>query len=158
MPRQLTPEAAQAILARETGEAFLAYLVISGEGLETMRLINNTEPVTRGGLEYTPFSFAGDPPDDTGQRSPTVELRIDNVDKEITRLIRDYTGIPECEIGWIMASQPDNVVHGPFAFSILSAQYDEMVISVNLGYEEDFLNQAIPAQTYSPSNSAGLFV
>lgn len=157
MPRELTPEAARAILTQETDEVFLACLVISGDGLETMRLVNNTEAITRGGHEYTPFSFADDPPDDVDEASPTVTLRLDNVDREVMRLIREYQGVPECTIDWVMASQPDTIVHGPYAFSVLSCEYDEMVISVNLGYEEDFLNQAIPGQTYSPPNSPGLF-
>jgi hypothetical protein len=31
-------------------------------------------------------------------------------------------------------------------------------LAVQIGYQEDFLNQGVPAQTYTPSNSPGLFV
>lgn len=156
--RQLSPVAARATLARETAEVFLPCLVISGPGLETVRLVHNLTPIVRGGRTFQPYSFDAVPPEDTETASPTLELRIDNVDREVTRLIRDYAGVPSCVIDWVLASDPDNVVYGPFSFAVLSAEYDELVISVNLGYEEDFLNQSVPAQSYNPINSAGLFV
>lgn len=152
----LTPKAARAILARETDEVFLACLTITAG--ETMRLVNNSEPIQRARGLYLPYAFDAKQPEDTESANPSVTVTIDNVDREVTRLIREYNGIPTCDIEWIIASEPDEVQCGPFSFSVLEARYDAMVISINLGYEEDFLNQAVPAQTYSPTNSPGLFV
>ena len=55
------------------------------------------------------------------------------------------------------AQTPDVVERGPFAFSVLGSELDVMTIRLSLGYEEDFLNQAVPAQSYTPSNSSGLW-
>src|SRR5690606_25206776 len=158
MPRTLTPEAAQAILARETGEAFLALLQISGPGLTTMRVVNNVEAITRNGQVYQPWAFDGAPPEDSAQQSPTVTLRVDNIDRTVTDLLRSYNGVPVCELVWVMASQPNQAVYGPFEFVVQSATANELTIDLQLGYEEDILNQAFPGQTFSPTNSPGIFV
>ena len=158
MPRPLTPEAAKAILARETSEAFLALMRITGPGLETLRVVNNVEAITRNGEVYVPWAFEGQPPEDSGQQSPTVTLRVDNIDRSVTALLRSYNGVPKCELVWVMASQPDQAVYGPFDFVIQSASANELTIDLQLGYEEDILNQAFPGTTYNPTNSPGIYV
>ena len=156
--RTLTAEAAQAILARETSEAFLALMQISGPGLTTMRVVNNVEAITRNGQVYQPWAFDGQPPEDSSQKSPTVTLRVDNIDRTVTDLLRSYTSVPTCELVWVMASQPNQAVYGPFNFVIQSATANEMTIDLQLGYEEDILNQAFPGSTYNPTTSAGIYV
>lgn len=156
--RPLTPEAAQAILARETSEAFLALMQISGPGLTTMRVANNVEAITRNGQVYQPWAFDGAPPEDSAKQSPTVTLRVDNIDRTVTDLLRSYNGVPKCELVWVMASQPNQAVYGPFEFVVQSATANELTIDLQLGYEEDILNQAFPGRTFSPTNSPGIFV
>lgn len=156
--RPLTPEAAQAILARETSEAFLALMQISGPGLTTMRVVNNVEAITRNGQVYQPWAFDGTPPEDSAQQSPSVTLRVDNIDRAVTELLRSYTGLPRCELVWVMASQPNQAVYGPFEFVVQSATANELTIDLQLGYEEDILNQAFPGTTYNPTTSSGMYV
>lgn len=158
MSRVLSSAAARAILARETDEVFLVLLEMTHPDLDTVRIVNNTEPVVRGGNTFQPYPFEAVLPEDTDTASPQVQLRIDNCDREVTRKLRELEGVPKCTLRVVLASDPDTDEVGPFAFSILSAEYDVMVISVALGYEEDFLNQAVPAQSYTPTSSPGLFV
>ncbi len=158
MHRELSPEAVKATLARNTPEAFLAVLQITGPGLTPIRAVNNTESITRNGQVFDPGSFDADPPEDSASKDPTVTLVVDAVDPEHTRQLRGYTGVPECEIVWIMASQPDRAVYGPFEFVIRDAKADELVITLELGHEENILNQGFPGQTYSPTNSPNLYV
>lgn len=158
MPRTLSAAAAAAILARETGEVFLACLTISGDGLETVRIVNNTEQVIRSAGTHRPYPFEPMLPEDSDSPANGVTLAIDNCDREVLRRLRTYSGVPQCTLEIILASSPDTVEVGPFEFSVLSADYDALTITVQLGYEEDFLNQAVPAATYTPSNSPGLFV
>lgn len=156
--RELTPEAAQAILARETSEAFLALMQITGPGLDTIRVVNNLEAITRNGQVYQPWAFDAAPPEDSAQQSPTVTLTVDNIDRTVMDTLRSYNGVPRCELVWVMASQPNQAVYGPFEFVIQSAGANEMTIDLQLGYEEDILNQGFPGQTYSVTNSPGLYV
>lgn len=156
--RPLSPEAARAILARESSEAFLALMQITGPGLDPIRVVNNMESITRNGQVYEPWAFDGSPPEDGPQQSPTVTLRVDNIDRSVMDTLRTYNGVPRCELVWVMASQPNRAVYGPFEFVIQSAGANEMTIDLQLGYEEDILNQGWPGQTYSPTSSPGLYV
>lgn len=159
MARVLSANAAKAILARETEEVFLCLLTLEHPDISpTIRLVNNTEPVVRTEGTYQPYPFEAVLPEDTDSGRPQVTIRIDNIDREVTRTLRELSGVPTCTLRVVLASSPEVTEMGPFEFSVLSAEYDVMLINVTLGYEEDFLNQAIPAQTYTPSNSAGVFV
>ncbi|WP_396616804.1 DUF1833 family protein [Lysobacter soli] len=158
MARVLSPTAARAILARETEEVFLVLLAIEHPDIATVRIVNNTEPVVRSDGTYLPYPFEAVLPEDTDTAAPQVQLRIDNCDREVVRQLRSLSGVPKCTMRVVLASNPNVDEVGPYAFSILTADYDALSISVAIGYEEDFLNQAVPAQTYTPTNSPGLFV
>lgn len=158
MQRTLTATAAQAILARETGEVFLACLTITGAGLDTIRIVNNTQPLVRTEGTYTPYPFEAVLPEDTDAAQPQVQIRVDNVDRAVTRRLRDYEGIPKVTLEIVLASSPNEVEVGPLEFSLQATDVDQFTVAGMLGYEEDFLNQAVPAQSYTPSNSAGIFV
>lgn len=157
MTRILSPTAARAILARETDEVFLACVTVSGTDLPTLRMVNNTEPVVRSGGTWHPYPFEITLPEDSDSANPTVSIKIDNIDRQVTRALKDYAGVPKCTVEVVLASSPNTVEVGPLDFAVLAVDYDALAITGTLGYEEDFLNQAVPAQTYSPSNSPGMF-
>lgn len=156
MPRTLTPTQARAILAQDTAEVFLPCLKI--EAGDTFRIVNNTEPITRADGVYQPYPFEPQFPDDDDESGGNVSIRIDNIDREVSRLISTYQGIPKATLSMVTASEPDSVVLGPCDFSILGADVDQLAVTLGMGHEEDFLNQRVPAQTYNPSNSQGLFI
>ena len=158
MPSPQTQTVAQAILARETGEVFADCLKIEGEGLGPYLFTPNTEALEREGGSYRPMSFHALPPDDTDQVNPTMSVQIDNVDREMVRLVKEYDGIPTTTFETVLASSPDTVVHGPFEFSVRGCEADQLLVTLQCGHEEDFLNQGIPAQHYDPTNSPGLYV
>lgn len=158
MPRTLSTAAAASILAGNTSEVLLLCLTISGDGLDTLRAVNNTEPLVRTGGTWRPYPFDADLPEDSDNVSPTVTLRVENVDRQVIRALRTYEGVPQVTVELVLASDPDTVEIGPLEFSLLSAEWDELVITGQLGYEEDFLNQLVPSQTYTPVNSPGQFV
>lgn len=156
MPRPLTPTQARAILAQETAEVFLPCLKI--EAGETFRIVNNTEAIVRADGEYQPYPFNPQFPDDDDEQGSGVTITVDNIERDVSRMLRDYQGVPKATLELITADEPDSPVLGPCEFSILAADVDVMQVSLTLGHEEDFLNQRVPAQTYNPSNSQGLFL
>lgn len=158
MPRTLSATAAASALAAQTAEVWLACLTISGSGLPTFRIVTDNVPLERSVGTFQPYPFEADLPDDVERTAGTVEIRICNVDREVTRLLKEYEGIPQARLEIVLASQPDTVEIGPFDFSVLSAEADEMTISLKLGHNEDLLNQRVPAQSYNPSNSPGLWI
>jgi hypothetical protein len=158
MPRMLSTAAAAAALARETAEVFVTCLRITGSGLTTLRIANDSVAVVRTAGTYQPCAFEAVLPEDGADWNGTISVRIDNVDRTIGRLIRNYEGIATCRLEVVLASSPNTVELGPFDFSVLSADLDETAVVLTLGYAEGFLDQAVPAQAYTPSNSPGLFV
>ena len=156
MPRPLTPTQARAILAQETAEVFLPCLKI--EAGDTFRIVNNTEAIVRADGEYQPYPFNPQFPDDDDEQGSGVTITVDNIERDVSRMLRDYQGVPKATLELITADEPDSPVLGPCEFSILAADVDVMQVSLTLGHEEDFLNQRVPAQTYNPSNSQGLFL
>lgn len=156
--RILSPAAAASALAPQTDEVWLTCLTFSWPGLAPIRIANDTVPVERKAGTFQPYAFEGELPEDTSEWNGTISLRIDNVDREVSRKIRTYAGTPNCRIEVVLASSPDTVEMGPFEFSVLSADMDETALVLSLGYGEGFLDQGFPAQTYTPSNSPGLFV
>lgn len=158
MPRTLSATAAASALAAQTAEVWLACLTISGSGLPTFRIVTDNVPLERSVGTFQPYPFEADLPDDVERTAGTVDIRICNVDREVTRLLKEYGGIPQARLEIVLASQPDIVEVGPFDFSVLAAEADELTISLKLGHNEDLLNQRVPAQSYNPSNSPGLWI
>lgn len=155
--RTLSPAAAKAILSAETPEVFLACLTITHPSISPIRIVNNTETVVRAAGEFVPYPFQSQLPTDNEEAPGTVAITIDNIDRDIARLIRNLDGIPQATLEVILASSPDVVEVGPFEFSVLAADIDVMTVQLTAGYVEDFLNQGVPAQSYNPSNSRGLW-
>ncbi len=159
MSTQISNRMARAILAEETDEVVVACLTFEHESLVApIRILNDNVKLVRASGEYLPYPFEPVLPDDTEEAGGTATLQICNVDKEITRQIRNLDGIPTVTLEIVLAGQPDHVEMGPFEYDILQADYDLTVLSLSLGHEDDFFNQAVPAQTYTPTNSPGAFL
>lgn len=155
--RTLSPTASRAILAPETPEIFLACLTITHPEIEPIRIVNNTEDIARGGTVFRAYPFEAPLPDDGEDAPASLQITIDNIDREVVRLIRGLQGIPTAVLEVVLASSPDVVEVGPFDFSIIASDIDVMTVVLTAGYLEDFMNQGVPAQAYTPSNSRGLW-
>lgn len=155
MPRILTTNQARAILAQDTAEVFLPCLkLVAGE---TFRIVNNTESVTKSDGIYEPYPFEPSFPNDSDESSGSVSVRISNIDRKVTEMLKSFNGIPSATLELITASQPNNPILGPCVFAVTGAEANITDITLSLGHEEDFLNQQVPAQSYIPSTSQGLF-
>jgi len=87
---------------------------------------------------------------------PTVQLQIDNVDRRIMEGVRALTSAPAVTLEVVLASAPDTVEAGPFAFTLKAADYDALVISGTLAFE-DVLNEPYPQYAFTPGSFPGLF-
>lgn len=155
MPRILTTAQAMAILAQDTAEVFLPCLkIIAGE---EFRIVNNTESIEKYDGTYEPYPFEPSFPNDSDESRNQVSVRISNIDRKVTEMLKSFNGIPSVTLELVTASQPNNPILGPCDFSVVSAEANITEITLNLGHEEDFLNQKVPAQSYIPSTSQGLF-
>lgn len=154
--RTVSPTALQAMLAQETAEVFLVFLQISHSAFGTLRLVHNTQSVTRADGTYDPYPMRILLPDQRSDQIPEVQIIVDNVDRMVLEKIRTLDGIPSVTMDVALASSPDTLEAGPFNFSLLNVTYDALAITGKLGYEDDLLNQPVPSTIYTPTNSPGL--
>ncbi|MEN6538923.1 MAG: DUF1833 family protein [Mizugakiibacter sp.] len=156
MSRQVSQAALQAMLAQHTGEVFLVCVRIAHPDISTIRIVNNTQAITRTDGVYQPYPIRARLPDQRDDQIPQVQLIVDNVDRSVLEAIRTISGVPTVTLEVVLASSPNTIEAGPFEFDLLGATYDALVITGTLGYEDDLLSQPIPALTYTPTNSPGL--
>lgn len=158
--RTVSPAALRAMLAQETGEVFLICLTINHPTFTTpYLLVNDQRPLTRTAGIFESFAFDVALPAEQDDQVPQVTLTIDNLDRKVLQSIRTI-GAPRPSVALevVLASTPNTVEAGPFNFAILSVTYDAMTIQGVLGFEDDLLNTAFPGDTYTPTNSQGLFL
>lgn len=156
--RAVSVNALRAMLAQETGEVFLVCITITHPSIVTQRLVNDAQPLVRTAGTYTPCPMQMTLPAQRSDQIPQVNLVIDNVDRTVLEQIRTVAGIPQVVMEVVLASSPDVVEAGPFDFALMSATYDVMTITGVLGYMDEVLNQKVPADEYTPTNSPGLFL
>lgn len=157
--RQLSQAALQALLAQDTAEVFIPILKITHPDLTApILLAYNTETVHRADGDYLPYPFQINIPESSDNEAPTVNLTVDNTDLSVNDAIRSLVGMPTVEFSVVLASSPDTVEIGPYEMSLQNAQANAQTITGTLGFEQDMFSQSVPAQTYIPTNSPGLFL
>lgn len=157
----MTPKQLQAVLAQETDEVFLMCLTISHPTFAApYLLVTDMKPLVRASGTFEPFAFTLNLPDQSDDALSQVQMVIDNVDNKILLAIRTLpAGVrPSVTMEVVTADEPDALVAGPLDFKMLSIDYDEASITGTIGFEDDILNCAIPGDSYTPTNSPGLFL
>jgi len=157
VPRALSATAKQAIHAQETGEVFLMLLTIAHASLTpSLRFANNTVDVTSRGNTYLGWPFQVVLPQEFDDQLPVVQIQIDNIDRRIMEGVRLLTSPPAVTLEVVLASAPDTVEAGPFAFTFKGCDYDSLVVSGTLLFE-DVLNEPYPRYAFTPGLFPGLF-
>lgn len=157
MSRTLSTAAVRAVISRETDQVFLALVKLEHPSISTVRIVANSEQVVRADGTYLPFPFEFVLPDDMEAEIPRASIKFDNVSREILAAIRELEGKPKCTFMLVLADSPDTVEYGPAEFELSAAGWDVLSVTASLAYQEEIWNQQVPGQTYTPSNSPGLF-
>lgn len=157
LSRTLSQAARQAINAQETEQVFLLLLTIDHDDLaEPIRVVNNTQDITSRGDPYVAYPFEIALPGEDPESVARVTLRIDNVDRQIVQSLRQVQAPLAVALEVVLASSPDTVEAGPFNMTLVAAEYDALVVTGELAFE-DVLNEPFPGHSYIPSEYPGLF-
>jgi hypothetical protein len=155
--RTLSAPALAALNAPQTDKVFLALLTITHANLaQPVRVVNDMVNVTSRGNEYIGLPFQIDLPSEVEEELPRVRLTIDNVDRLLVEAVRTLTSPPTITLEVILASSPDTVEAGPLPFALRNAEYDSLVVTGELAFE-DVLNEGFPAHSFTPNLFAGIF-
>lgn len=155
--RHLSGPAMSAVMARETDKVFVPLMKIEHPSIATLRICADTAPLVRLDGTYQPFPFEFVLPQDDDADLPRAAVKVDNVDREIVKTLSALTGRPKITFMLVVADTPEVVEYGPVEFLMGQASWDRLMVTSTLAYQEDLWMQAVPGQTYNPSNSPGLF-
>ena len=158
--RNVSARAMRAMMAQETDEVFLFCITITHSSFAApYYLVNDQVQLVRAAATFVPCAFSISLPNEQEDQLPQLQWSIDNIDRSILQSIRAIpSGKPTVKMEVVLASTPDVVEAGPFVFSGLSVDYDSGTINGTIGFEDDVLNNAYPGDSYTPTNSPGLFI
>lgn len=164
MPNEnLSPNAKKAMTAPETAEVLLNLLTISYNGNAILRVVDDNKEIVSHGKTFNPCSFGVLLPDQTSDGNKTCRLQIDNTDISIYREIKAAAirSLNEkkkitCDVGVIMASEPDNFIQGPLTFALRNINATVQSVTGEL-YDLYMHDRKFTALTYNPEDFPGMF-
>jgi len=146
----------EAAYAQETDDVFLVLLTITHDDITPIRVVNNNENITSDSNLFVAYPFEITLPDSTGDGTPSAQLIIDNVSREIAESIRNITTAPKVSISVIRAADPDTIEITFAPFTLRNVKWDMMKISGDLSME-DIAHEPFPIGQFSPAQFQGLF-
>lgn len=146
-----------AIYARETDEVELKLLTIDHPDMVTpIRVVADQVDVVSRGDTYTAFPFALAAPPQREGELPQSELIIDNVSRLLTETVRSITTPATMTLEVVLASDPDTLIAGPWAFEMRQTRINVQTIRAALQFEP-ILEEPFPAGRFTPTLFAGIF-
>lgn len=157
--RNISAEGLRELFAQNSGAVMLTLLTFSHATLPTpIRLVNDRRPLTYGGQSYIALPFEMTLPDDLEERIPSVEVKIDNVGRELVTLLRSTSEIVAVDVEVVRVQ--NGVVTselGPLDFSLLDAKITPQTITLSIGYAIDILNEQATKEIFNPGTAPALF-
>lgn len=158
----------EALNAQETGEELIVLVTITHPDLEDGPIRLSSNPTTRFGTApllygtvsrgdtylFVPFSAVL--PDEKDEAPPASQLMIDNIDREMIRLLRSTITPASVVIEVVRGSDVDEVEIAVPAFDLANASYGDASITLTLGIDA-MVTEPYPSGTFSPSAFPGLF-
>lgn len=156
MSRPLSANAVSAILAENTGEVFLVIVTITHASLATpLRFVNNNEDITSSGNVFTAFPFEVNLPQEQESQEYRAQLRIDNIDRQVSDAIRALPTTPSVNLEVVLASSPDTVELS-FDFSVESVEISDTTVTAEL-VDADLTREPYPGDVFNPVDFPALF-
>jgi hypothetical protein len=95
-------------------------------------------------------------PDSIDERAPTAKIAIENVSRDLIAFLRSVTTPGRCDIKVVMAKTPDVWEIDYPDFDILSVQYNESILTIEVGLNA-LDQEPFPAGLFTPAGFPGLF-
>lgn len=155
--RQLSSDMLQDIFAQETGEAILALVTIEHSSLSSpIRVTSDGVETVSNGNTFLPFPFEFTFPDQTNDGEITAKLRIDNVDRQITKAVRNAGSAPTVTTQIVRGSAPDTIEAEFPDFKLSNVNYNQFTVEGTLELES-LTSQPFPQHTFDPQKFPNLF-
>ena len=124
---------------------------------DPVRLVDDGEDVTIGGVTYSAARFESTTTGDAGDQAPRGQLVIGNVGREMSQWIADSRGGigGACRVFEVLVEGDAPSVQWELTMDI-AAISEEETVSVTLGFDP-LLDQPLVAMRYDPQTAPGLF-
>ena len=136
-----------AILAKnqlQNDGAFLVFLQIDYPGLETIRLVRNTENVKWRNNEWICYPFQLDSSSEDGKTMPSINVQVSNCGGLVQQYIQQYNGLCDATIK-IMVAYSKNLAVDAAEFEldylISATTYDEQWVKFTLSGSSELVNR-----------------
>jgi len=130
----ISSTAKRALLGRASTDGLLVFVTIVTTG-ETLRFVNNPKNLTGPGSNvFTGYPFEIGLASDNDE-SPTVEIRIGNIDRDVMNSIETLTSPPVFTLQVALISTPTTVEKSYTLFKLREVNADAMWISGNLAQD-----------------------
>ena len=154
MPRTLLPASLSAVLAQETGEAYLVLLTVEDE-VNTTYLTSDSLDTVHDLNTYLPFPFDITLPQNVDGQISTATLTLSNVNRQFIDEIRSQTTPLKVNIKVVLGSDPEEIMAEFTDFVLRQVTYNTTSISGTLTLE-DFLAEPLGV-LMTGANFPGLF-
>jgi Domain of unknown function (DUF1833) len=155
--RSFSSAALQAMLAQETGQAFIVLLTLDHPTLEApLRVTSDAVNTISGGETFVQFPFTIGFPDDRADQVTQTSLTIDAVDRSVVAAIRSIGNLaPTVKFQIVLAATPDTV-EVEWTMTMRDVTYDEMQVTGRLSFEEIMI-EPFPVDLVTPGTLPGAF-
>ena len=143
--------------APESDEVWLVLLTISHDDLtDDIRVVNNNEDIFSNGETYYACPFEPVLPSSSDEGPPAARLRVDNINQDIVKAIREVESHVSLRFDVIVADDPDTIeqTYSGFALADATATVGEVTGTLTL---DDLRLEAYPARSFSPQYFSGIF-
>jgi hypothetical protein len=155
--RTLSANAVLALNALQTGNAFWFLVEVTHPDMPAPdRFVNNTTNVIALGQTWNAFPFDITLSVDDGQTQPSVEIRFDNVGRELVDEIRGLPTAPALNLYLVLSNTPDTVEMSLLDLRMVDITYDMQSVSARL-VAGDLLNAPYPSDSYGPDQFPSIF-
>ncbi len=141
----------------ETDERWLVLATITHEDLtDPIRVVNDREHCHSNGRLYRACPFQIALPSDTEDGPPRARVKIDNVNQELTKVLRTITTAASISLQVVAASDPDTVEVEYEGLALRDVSVKVGQITGTIGLDDPRL-EAFPSHSFSPSYFPGMF-
>lgn len=154
--RTLSANAIAAINAESSEEVWIAFLTFEHPELDApVRICSNNEDVTSGGHSYIGLPFELILPEESQDALGVADIRIPNVDRQLTAIVRDLVEPPTVRLHIALASSPNTVEMELDGLTLRDVTYDAEWFTGTLRFE-DLLSEPV-CEIATPDRFPALF-
>lgn len=158
--REISADGMRALFAQETDEVFVFAVRLSHpDWLEDALMVADEVDMIVGVDTYVAFPFTTSLPPQQEGSLPSVQLSIDNIERQYVERIRNTLIPPKAEVSVYRRSfdGSNTKESDTLKLTVVSCAYNVTALTLTLALNADYLNEPATKDRFVPSNTPGIF-